>query len=75
MGEPNPKHLRRSVTDALKSGHLHYERWAEIDDLLLDDRPQEASDLFAASVEAEPVYADVLGGQERWKPAGQHVSK
>ena len=69
MSEVNPRHFRRSATEALRSGHLHYDQWAEIDDLLLDGRVQEASELFSRSVEAQPIYLGILGGQERWKPA------
>jgi hypothetical protein len=43
MLEPNPKHLCCSANNASRNGPLHYDRQARQPNLLLDDRPQEAS--------------------------------
>jgi hypothetical protein len=42
-GQPttrSPKQIRQAATLGLKEGCLHPNHWAEMDDLLLDERPE-----------------------------------
>lgn len=58
------KQIREAATLALKQGHLHPDHWAEADDLLLDERPDEAAELLAQHVTVEPAYPAVPGPRE-----------
>jgi hypothetical protein len=56
--------LIREATDALKAGRLHPDRWAEVDDLLLDGRPEEAEQLLAQHVTPAPAFSTVPGPRD-----------
>jgi hypothetical protein len=55
----SPKGIRNDATAALKAGRLHPDRWAEVDDLLLDERPDQAAELLTQHIAPEPVYPAV----------------
>jgi hypothetical protein len=42
----SPKQIREVATLALREGRLHPDHWAEVDDLLLDERLDEAAELL-----------------------------
>ena len=60
----SPKQIRATATAALKEGRLHPDRWAEVDDLVLDERLAEAADLLAQHITLESAYSAVLGPRE-----------
>jgi hypothetical protein len=57
----NPKRLRDIATDMLKKGRLHPDHWCEVDDLLLDDRLDEAAEVMQQHITAEPAFPVVPG--------------
>lgn len=50
----SPKQIRAAATAASKGGRLHPDCWAEVDDLVLDERPAEAAELLAQHITPEP---------------------
>jgi hypothetical protein len=60
----SPKQIREVATLALREGRLHPDHWAEVDDLLLDERLDEAAELLAQHITPEPTYPAVPGPRE-----------
>jgi hypothetical protein len=60
----SPKQIRDAAILALNGGRLHPDRWAEVDDLVLDERRDEASDLLAQQIRPGPAYSAVPGPRE-----------
>jgi hypothetical protein len=60
----SPRQIREAATLALREGRLHADHWAEVDDLLLDERPDKAAELLAQHVTVEPAYPAVPGARE-----------
>lgn len=71
MRAPSPApSVGRRARHALVDGLLHVDRWAEIDDLLLDGRLDEAELHLERSLAVEPVYLGIYGGEDRRFPYG-----
>jgi hypothetical protein len=52
-GQPrtrSPKRIGEAATLALKEGRLHPDHWAKVDNLLLDERSDEAAELLTQHV-------------------------
>jgi hypothetical protein len=58
------KRVRKAATAALKGGRLHPDRWAEVDDLVLDGQLIEAANLLVQHTRQVPAYPTVPGARE-----------
>jgi hypothetical protein len=69
------KQVRNAATLALKEGRLHPYHWAEVDDLLLDERLEEAAQLLAQHITSEPAYPAVPGRGNSPMPGQQTTER
>jgi hypothetical protein len=60
----SPERIREQAA-ALKAGFLQSDQWAEVDDLLLDDRLAEAAQLLAQQTAPASIYPAVPRPREQ----------